>query len=51
MAKAADWLATDALERKVTKEYEPADIPIPVRRIAYSDKTGIPYLRLVAVGS
>ena len=41
---AADWLASDALKHNRSMIYEPGDVPIPVRRIAYSDKHGIPYL-------
>lgn len=43
---AADWMAKDALKRRATQDFDPAYIPIPVRRIAYSDKSGTPYLRV-----
>lgn len=42
---AIDWLAKDALVRRVTQEIRLEDIPIPVRRLAYIDKHGIPYIR------
>lgn len=39
------WLARLALSGKVSRLYSPRDGPIPLRQIAYSDKSGLVYLR------
>ena len=44
---AADWLACDSLKRRVSRDIDPGDVPVPVRQFAYADKRGIPYLRTV----
>ena len=43
---AADWLANNSLNLKLSRVTTHIDVPIPVRKIAYTDKNGIPYLRL-----
>ena len=44
---ATDWLASVSLKKKCSRHYCPAEIPIPYRRIAFTDKSSIPYLRKV----
>lgn len=42
---AVDWLACDSQNKKITRVFSPAEVPIPVRKIANTDKHGVPYLR------
>lgn len=42
---AADWLANDALKRRMSQEIRVENLPIHVRKIAYLDKHGLPYIR------
>ena len=43
--QAADWFASTALNTRVSSTFGPGEIPMQVRKIAYGDKHGWPYIR------
>ena len=41
----ADWIANEALTSGISKTWERTTFPIAVRKLAYSNKSGLPYIR------